>query len=50
MSKTYKLFTINPGSTSTKIAMFENDQRVFATTVSHDAAETQRVRRDQRSV
>ena len=38
MSKTYKLFTINPGSTSTKIAMFENDERVFAATVSHDAA------------
>lgn len=39
MTKTYKIFTINPGSTSTKIAMFENDNRIFAVNVSHDAAE-----------
>lgn len=39
MTKTYKIFTINPGSTSTKIAMFENDNRLFAVNVSHDAAE-----------
>ncbi len=39
MTKTYKIFTINPGSTSTKIALFENDNRVFAVNVSHDAAE-----------
>ncbi len=35
--KKYKVFTINPGSTSTKIAMFENDTVVFSKNVSHDA-------------
>ena len=38
MTKTYKLFAINPGSTSTKIALFENNKRLFAVNVSHDAA------------
>lgn len=37
MTKVYRLFTINPGSTSTKIAMFENDKRTFVANVSHDA-------------
>jgi len=37
MDKTYKLFTINPGSTSTKIALFENDKKVYAVNVTHDA-------------
>jgi butyrate kinase len=35
--KTYKIFTINPGSTSTKIALFNNDEIVFSKTVVHDA-------------
>lgn len=34
---TYKIFAINPGSTSTKIAMFDGDE-VFSKNVSHDAA------------
>ena len=38
MGKKYRLFTINPGSTSTKIALFENDTVLFAANVSHDAA------------
>ncbi|MGC6173588.1 butyrate kinase [Lacrimispora sp. 38-1] len=33
----YKVFTINPGSTSTKIAMFEGEKAVFSKNVSHDA-------------
>jgi butyrate kinase len=33
----YKVFTINPGSTSTKIALFENREKVFAANVAHDA-------------
>lgn len=37
MSKEYKVFAINPGSTSTKIAMFINDTCVFSRNVSHDA-------------
>lgn len=32
----YKIFTINPGSTSTKIAMFEDDNMVFSKNVQHD--------------
>ena len=37
MDKKYKIFTINPGSTSTKIALFENDKELFSSNVSHDA-------------
>lgn len=33
----FKIFTINPGSTSTKIALFENDEKVFSKNVSHIA-------------
>ena len=35
--KKYKIFAINPGSTSTKIAMFENDEPVFITKAVHTA-------------
>lgn len=34
----YKIFTINPGSTSTKIALFEGDKVIYSENVSHDAA------------
>ena len=37
--KKYKVFTINPGSTSTKIALFEGENCVFSKNVSHDASE-----------
>lgn len=33
-----KIFAINPGSTSTKIALFQDEQCVFSKNVSHDAA------------
>lgn len=33
----YKVFTVNPGSTSTKIALFEDDKELYAANVSHDA-------------
>ena len=35
----YKVFAINPGSTSTKIALFEDDKKIFSSNVAHDAAE-----------
>lgn len=35
--KNYKIFTVNPGSTSTKIALFEGGEAVFSRNVSHDA-------------
>jgi butyrate kinase len=35
----YRLLTINPGSTSTKIAVFDNEQEVFETTLRHSNEE-----------
>jgi len=37
MEKKYKLLIINPGSTSTKISVFENDQSIFEESRFHDA-------------
>lgn len=34
----YRIFAINPGSTSTKIALFRGEERLFSRTVNHDAA------------
>jgi butyrate kinase len=34
---TYRVFAINPGSTSTKIALFENEKALLNVAVSHDA-------------
>ncbi len=36
---TFRILTINPGSTSTKIAVFDNDKCVFETTLNHPADE-----------
>jgi butyrate kinase len=44
MDKKYRIFVINPGSTSTKIALFENDKEVFSANVSHDAAKLKEFR------
>jgi butyrate kinase len=35
----YRILTINPGSTSTKIALFENDEKIFQKNVIHSAEE-----------
>ena len=35
----YKVFVINPGSTSTKLAYFEDENKLFETSVFHDAPE-----------
>lgn len=35
---TYKVFTVNPGSTSTKITLFDGEEKLFSANVSHDAA------------
>jgi butyrate kinase len=37
MEKIYKLCAMNLGSTSTKVAVFENEKMVFSTNVAHDA-------------
>lgn len=34
----FKIFVINPGSTSTKLALFHDSRKVLETSVSHDAA------------
>ena len=36
--KTYRIFVINPGSTSTKLAMYENDEKKFECDVFHDSS------------
>ena len=36
-NKVYRIFVINPGSTSTKLAYFENEEKKFETNVFHDA-------------
>ena len=38
----YRLLVINPGSTSTKLALFEDERRVVQETVEHDPAELRR--------
>lgn len=37
--KTYRILAINPGSTTTKIALFDNETEVFNVTLEHDAEE-----------
>ena len=37
MEKNYKLLIINPGSTSTKISLFENEKELFQKSQFHDA-------------
>ena len=32
-----RIFVINPGATSTKIAIFEEETAVFSKTITHDA-------------
>ncbi|MEQ6376505.1 butyrate kinase [Bacillaceae bacterium S4-13-58] len=39
-SNTYRVLVINPGSTSTKIGVFENDQCIFEKTIRHKSEET----------
>ncbi len=34
---TYRILTINPGSTSTKVGLFEGDEAVFTSNVAHEA-------------
>lgn len=38
MSKEFKVFAINPGSTSTKVALFEGEKVLFSKNVSHDSS------------
>ena len=38
LMKTYRIFIINPGSTSTKFSLFENDRCVFTEDTFHDSS------------
>ncbi len=38
MAESYKILAINPGSTSTKIALFEDDKEIFSKNISHEAS------------
>lgn len=35
----YKILTVNPGSTSTKVALFEDEKQIFKTNIKHSADE-----------
>ena len=37
--KTYRILAINPGSTSTKVALFENDKVIFRVNIEHNMEE-----------
>ena len=37
-SKIYRIFVVNPGSTSTKVEFFENEKSVVEGNVFHDSA------------
>ena len=43
MEKTYRLFVINPGSTSTRVAYYENEKEVCGTKLVHPAEEIARL-------
>ena len=38
-AKPYNIFVVNPGSTSTKLAVFSDESQVFSASINHDAAE-----------
>ncbi|MBN2299992.1 MAG: butyrate kinase [Acholeplasmataceae bacterium] len=40
--KKYKILAINPGSTSTKLAIYENEKQIFEVSVRHDVKEIAR--------
>lgn len=43
----YKILAINPGSTSTKIALYENEKEVFCKTLDHPVEELEKYPRVQ---
>lgn len=44
MEKVYRLFVINPGSTSTRVAYYENDREVLGTKLVHPSQEIAKYR------
>nr|HID14972.1 butyrate kinase [Anaerolineae bacterium] len=39
MEKTHRILTVNPGSTSTKVALFQDERPLFVETIHHSAEE-----------
>ena len=35
----YRIIVLNPGSTSTKVALYEDDKRIFSETIDHPASD-----------
>ena len=44
-SRPYRIFVINPGATSTKLALYENDRAVWMSGAHHSAADLVRFHR-----
>lgn len=44
-NKTFRILVINPGSTSTKISVFENEKELFKNTISHGKLELEPFKR-----
>lgn len=42
MKNSYKILAVNPGSTSTKIALYENENLIFKETISHKASDLEK--------
>jgi len=45
LTKPFRILVINPGSTSTKVALFENEKEVFTVSISHSEKELRQFRR-----
>jgi butyrate kinase len=45
MSDKFKILTINPGSTSTMVSVFENEKEILATSIHHSRLELERFNR-----
>ncbi len=44
MDKIFRILAVNPGSTSTKIALFDNEEEIFSTNISHTKEELSQFR------
>ena len=45
MEKTYRILVVNPGSTSTKVAVYSNEEEVFTKAISHSAKQIKKFNR-----
>ncbi|MDD4503669.1 MAG: butyrate kinase [Clostridiaceae bacterium] len=45
VEKTYRILVVNPGSTSTKVAVYSNEEEVFTKAISHSAKQIKKFNR-----